>query len=58
MKGFRTTSLNEGAFQINMKKDMNHTFRGKVGNDDDVTRDPRLMLKYTILDDSGVEDQP
>lgn len=53
MKGFWTTSLKEGTFQINMKNDERHIFKGKIGNDDEITWDPWMLLKYAILDEEG-----
>lgn len=54
MKGFRTTSQKDATFQINMKNDENHTFKGKVGIDDVTNRDPWMLLKYTILEETVI----
>ena len=36
-----------------MKNDERHIFKGKIGNDDEITWDPWMLLKYAILDEEG-----
>jgi len=56
MSGFRSTARWETMFWLNMKNDEKHKFKGAVGIDDEVTWDSRMLLKYSILEETVVND--
>ena len=52
--------LKDSMFWMNMKIGGDHVFGGQLGRDDLATRDPRMLLKYSILDEGAEpeEDEP
>ena len=45
--------LKDSMFWMNMKGGEGHVFEGQLGRDDESNRDPRMLLKYSILDEEG-----
>jgi hypothetical protein len=58
MDQLRSTPRQEGLFWLNMKKSSTNLFQGQVGTDAPMEGFPRLLLKYSILDDEDSDSVP
>ena len=58
MDQLRSTPRQDGMFWLNMKKSSSNVFSGSLGTDDPMEGFPRLLLKYSILDDEESDAAP
>ena len=57
MDMFRTSHRKETMFWLNIGSDEDFEFQGTIGIDDPVTSQPRILLKYAILEEDS-ESEP